>query len=64
MEFCRAKVEDYNWNYLDQHVCGYPDFEMLGEVGPARGGLGGRWNARGGLGGRQKARPSSFLTFK
>ena len=25
-------VEEYNWNYLDQHICGYSDFEELGEV--------------------------------
>ena len=32
----RTKVQEYNWNYLDQHVCGYSDFEILGEVSPAR----------------------------
>ena len=26
------RMEDYNWNYLDQHVCGYPEFEVLQEV--------------------------------
>lgn len=26
------RVEDYNWNYLDQHVCGHPEFELLQEV--------------------------------
>ncbi len=31
-EFRHRRVEEYNWNYLDQHVCGYPDFEVLGEV--------------------------------
>ncbi len=31
-EFCHTHTEDYNWNYLDQHICGYPDFEELGEV--------------------------------
>jgi len=35
-DFCHTKVEEYNWNYLDQHVCGYPDFEMLREVKPYR----------------------------
>ena len=31
--FCHMRVEDYNWNYLDQHICGHSDFEELGEVG-------------------------------
>ena len=31
-EFRHTKVEEYNWNYLDQHVCGYSDFEELREV--------------------------------
>ena len=31
-EFRHTRVEEYNWNYLDQHVCGYSDFEVLGEV--------------------------------
>ena len=31
-EFSQSQVEDYNWNYLDQHICGYSDFEELGEV--------------------------------
>ena len=26
------KAEDYNWNYLDQHVLGFSDFESLQEV--------------------------------
>ena len=30
--FCHMRVEDYNWNYLDQHICGHSDFEELGEV--------------------------------
>ena len=30
--FHHMRVEDYNWNYLDQHVCGHSDFEELGEV--------------------------------
>lgn len=32
VEFGRTRVEEYNWNYLDQHICGYSDFEVLGEV--------------------------------
>ena len=24
--------DEYNWNFLDHHVCGYSDFEELGEV--------------------------------
>ena len=31
-EFSPTRVDEYNWNYLDQHVCGYPDFEELAEV--------------------------------
>ena len=30
--FRHTRVEDYNWNYLDQHICGHSDFEELGEV--------------------------------
>jgi len=30
--FSYKRTEDYNWNYLDQHVCGYSDFEVLQEV--------------------------------
>lgn len=30
--FHHTRVEDYNWNYLDQHICGHSDFEELGEV--------------------------------
>ena len=30
--FHHMRVEDYNWNYLDQHVCGHSDFEELGEA--------------------------------
>ena len=26
------RMEDYNWNYLDQHVCGHSEFEILQEV--------------------------------
>ena len=25
-------MEDYNWNYLDQHVCGIPEFEEYRDV--------------------------------
>ena len=32
MVFHHTRVEDYNWNYLDQHICGHSDFEELGEV--------------------------------
>ena len=24
--------DDYNWNFLDNHICGHSDFEELGEV--------------------------------
>lgn len=27
-----SRKEDYNWNYLDQHVCGHSEFEVLQEV--------------------------------
>ena len=37
--FCKSeakfkyyRVEEYNWNYLDQHVLGYGDFEELQEA--------------------------------
>lgn len=37
--FCKSeakfryyRVEEYNWNYLDQHVLGYTDFEELQEA--------------------------------
>lgn len=30
-EFVATRTADYNWNYLDQHVCGYQDFEQLQE---------------------------------
>lgn len=37
--FCKSeakfdyyRAEDYNWNYLDQHVLGFSDFEQLQEV--------------------------------
>lgn len=29
------KMESYNWNYLDQHVCGHSDFEQYQEVSHA-----------------------------
>lgn len=32
VEFSHTHTAEYNWNYLDQHICGYPDFEELGEV--------------------------------
>ena len=32
MALHHTRVEDYNWNYLDQHICGHSDFEELGEV--------------------------------
>ena len=25
-------MEYYNWNYLDQHIMGYDDFDMLSDV--------------------------------
>ena len=31
-QFAITGSEEYNWNFLDQHICGYPDFEELGEV--------------------------------
>lgn len=31
-KFKYYRVEDYNWNYLDQHVLGFSDFEELQEV--------------------------------
>ena len=34
--FRHTRVEDYNWNYLDQHICGHSDFEELGEVSKER----------------------------
>ncbi|KAL5478011.1 hypothetical protein EMCRGX_G024886 [Ephydatia muelleri] len=30
-DFVATRTADYNWNYLDQHVCGYQDFEQLQE---------------------------------
>jgi hypothetical protein len=29
--FHHEKAEEYNWNYLDQHVMGYEDFDILSE---------------------------------
>ena len=34
-EYYRA--DEYNWNYLDQHVLGFSEFEELQEVGVASG---------------------------
>ena len=31
-EFDHEKMEYYNWNYLDQHIMGYDDFDMLSDV--------------------------------
>lgn len=30
--FSYKRTEHYNWNYLDHHVCGHSDFEVLQEV--------------------------------
>ena len=32
VKFEYKRVEDYNWNFLDQHVCGHSDFEVPQEV--------------------------------
>ena len=30
--FDHEKMENYNWNYLDQHIMGHEDFDMLSDV--------------------------------
>ena len=30
--FLREEMDSYNWNYLDQHICGDPEFDELIEV--------------------------------
>lgn len=30
--FLREEMDSYNWNYLDQHICGDPEFDEFIEV--------------------------------
>ena len=32
--FIHEEMDSYNWNYLDQHICGDQEFNELMEVNP------------------------------
>ena len=31
-DFLHEEIDSYNWNYLDQHICGDTEFDELIEV--------------------------------